>query len=327
METYKLPKAMSDIINVGEEQGDIKKALQEVSDSNNAVLLTFIAPYGSVKVSPVEERVATISLVEEWSVEYALSCISGELDNTENLYLLINSPGGAVPSCYSIAYMLRNCFKNIKAFIPQVALSGGSLIALSSNELVMGPASRLSPFDVQVPYKGEHVSAYAMGKALSRLTQYFKTVRAEEAPYPWCAMADKLDAIILEEWSTSLSEMAGYATEIVRSAGYKEEQVKRIVRALVLTENTHSFVIHKERAKEMGLNVSEREEDVAVLNLMREWLTQYAFESKATHCIRYVLPKSLKRKKGGLKGGQKNESVTSQQKGRRAKKGSTNEKA
>ena len=299
---FELPQPMKGIVNVSEETGDIKKDLQKVADKDDAVMLAFIAPYGAVRVSPIEERIATVGFVEEWGVEFALSSICSKIDNPDKLYILINSPGGIPPSCYNISHMLRSCFPFIKAFVPQVALSGGTLMALSSNKLVMGAASRFSPFDVQVPYSESHVSAYAMGKALSRITEYFRTKTAEEAPYPWKSMADKLDPVILESWSTSLAEIGVYANELLRKSGYTDEECRKVIKALVLTENTHSFVIHRDRAKEIGLHVSDDDEDAKVLNIMREWLSGYAFESKVTHCIRYILPKTKQLKGGGNDG-------------------------
>jgi hypothetical protein len=112
----------------------------------------------------------------------------------------------------------------------------------------------------------------------------------EEAPYPWRAMADKLDAVILEDWTTALLEIGGYVEEILQAAGYSEEKRRSIIKALVLTDKTHSYVVHKHRAGMIGLNVSKDQKDETLLNLMRLWLCDYAFEKEATHCIRYLVP-------------------------------------
>jgi hypothetical protein len=293
---FTLPEQIRKIVNVKREDGSLEKKLQQISDENVAVLIAFIAPYGGVRVSPIEERSAAIRMPEEWGVEYVLTEIVNEHEDIKKckLYLLINSPGG-IPACsYNIAYMLQECFGDIKVFVPQLALSGGTLLALSGNNLVMGAASRLSPIDVQVPYFNSTVSAYSMGKALSRLNKYFSTRTVDEAPYPYRAMADKLDPVILEDWSTALNEVGIYANELLEKAGYSKERRESIIKALVLTENTHSFVVHNERAKSIGLNVSEDKKDLETLNIMREWLAEYAFEKEATHCIRYIIPKRRK---------------------------------
>lgn len=291
---FELPESLRDVVNVAKEEGKMAKRLQQISDENKAILLAFIAPYGAVRISPVEERGASIRFVEEWSMEYALSLIRGECSTIGKLYLLVNSPGGIPASCYNIAYMLQTCFSEIKTFVPQMALSGGTLLALTGNQIVMGLVSRFSPIDVQVPHGDGHVSAYAMSRALSRLDDYFKTKRAEEAPYPWCSMADKLDPVKLEDWTTALLEIAGYAEEILKRAKYPEEKRKSIVRALALTDKTHSYVIHRDRASEIGLNVSKDTNDGAILNEMRHWLAEYVFEKEMTHTIRYIIPKLAK---------------------------------
>ncbi len=307
---FELPESIRELVDVKTEDGKVAKTLQEISDRETVVLLAFVAPYASVRVSPVEERSAAIRMPEEWGIEYALSEIENECapGTRRKLYLLINSPGGIPACCYNIAHMIRGCFSSIKVFVPQVALSGGTLLALSGNSLVMGAASRLSPVDVQVPYGENRVSAYAMGKALSRLDKYFSTKTVDESPYPYRAMADKLDPVILEDWTTSLLEIAGYAEELLEAAGYAKEVREKIIKTLVLTDKTHSYVVHKERARPLGLHISDDNEDKATLNVMRAWLAEYAFAKGATHFIRYIMPK--RRKSDGESEGQHEEKPT-----------------
>lgn len=319
MGRFELPESLIKVINVKREDGSIAKRLQEVSDQGNAVLLAFIAPYAGVRVSPVEERGAAIRMPEEWGIEYVLSEVEKQCAelNKLKLYLLVNSPGGVPECCYNIAHMIQAYFSDIKVFIPQVALSGGTLLALTGNKLVMGAASRLSPIDVQVAYGNSTVSAYSMGKALSRLEHYFSTRTVDEAAYPYRAMADKLDPVILEDWTTSLLEIGGYAHELLEAAKYPKEKRETIIKELVLTDKTHSYVIHRERAVSLGLNVSRDEDDSAILNIMRQWLGTYAFEKEMTHCIRYVLParrsneRRADQEKGEPRKGNREPSVTS----------------
>jgi len=59
--------------------------------------------------------------------------------------LLLHSYGGGVDSAYMIAKTLRKNFSKIRVYIPHVAASGATLIAISADEIVMGEISRLSP--------------------------------------------------------------------------------------------------------------------------------------------------------------------------------------
>ena len=89
----------------------------------------------------------------------------------KHAYLLVNSPGGTMISAYKIARAIRSTFDRITAFVPHAAASGGTLLALAGNEIVMGPMSYLTPLDVQIRYKGGFISATTFMKFFSRSLQ------------------------------------------------------------------------------------------------------------------------------------------------------------
>ena len=66
---FELPEQIRKIVNVKKEDSGLAKKLQQISNEDSAVLLAFIAPYGGVRVSPVEERGAAIRMPEEWGME------------------------------------------------------------------------------------------------------------------------------------------------------------------------------------------------------------------------------------------------------------------
>lgn len=72
------------------------------------------------------------------------------LDRSKGLDLILHTPGGAIASTESIVNYLKKLFgKNIRVFVPQIAMSAGTMIALSSKEIVMGKQSNLGPIDPQ----------------------------------------------------------------------------------------------------------------------------------------------------------------------------------
>lgn len=72
------------------------------------------------------------------------------LDWSKGLDLILHTPGGQVAAAESIVYYLKKLFgNNIRAFIPQIAMSAGTMIALSTREIVMGKQSNLGPIDPQ----------------------------------------------------------------------------------------------------------------------------------------------------------------------------------
>lgn len=72
------------------------------------------------------------------------------LDKTKGLDIILHTPGGQIAATESIVHYLRSIFGNdIRTFIPQIAMSAGTMIALSCKEIIMGKQSNLGPIDPQ----------------------------------------------------------------------------------------------------------------------------------------------------------------------------------
>ncbi len=64
--------------------------------------------------------------------------------------LILHTPGGLVLASEQIARALLRHEAKITVFVPHYAMSGGTLIALGANEIVMDPNAVLGPVDPQV---------------------------------------------------------------------------------------------------------------------------------------------------------------------------------
>ena len=74
-----------------------------------------------------------------------------ELDHTKGLDLILHTPGGETGATESLVDYLRSiCGSDIRAFVPQLALSGGTIIACGCKEIYMGKHSSLGPIDPQI---------------------------------------------------------------------------------------------------------------------------------------------------------------------------------
>ena len=76
----------------------------------------------------------------------------------KGLDLILHTPGGALAAAESIVDYLRRMFGyDIRAIVPQIAMSAGTMIACSCKQIVMGKESNLGPIDPQyngVPARG-----------------------------------------------------------------------------------------------------------------------------------------------------------------------------
>jgi serine dehydrogenase proteinase len=65
------------------------------------------------------------------------------------LDLILHSPGGSAEAADSIMGYLRTRFDHIRAVVPVAAMSAATMIALASDEIMMGAHSQLGPIDPQ----------------------------------------------------------------------------------------------------------------------------------------------------------------------------------
>jgi ClpP class serine protease len=64
--------------------------------------------------------------------------------------LVLHTPGGLVLASLQIARAVRQHKGKVTVFVPHYAMSGGTLIALAADEIVMSPHAVLGPVDPQV---------------------------------------------------------------------------------------------------------------------------------------------------------------------------------
>lgn len=73
-----------------------------------------------------------------------------ELDKSKGLDLILHTPGGDLAATESLIQYLRSIFgTDIRAIIPQLAMSAGTMISCSCKEIIMGKNSSLGPIDPQ----------------------------------------------------------------------------------------------------------------------------------------------------------------------------------
>lgn len=70
--------------------------------------------------------------------------------------MIVHTPGGLVLAAEQIAWALAQHPARVTVFVPHYAMSGGTLLALAADEIVMDPFAVLGPVDPQI---GQHAAA------------------------------------------------------------------------------------------------------------------------------------------------------------------------
>ena len=246
------------------------------------------------KYSPVSSAGARINIADEFGVEEALKRIQSDIakTNTKKAYLLINSLGGELSSSFKIAQAIRDAFDDITVFVPHIAASGGTLLALAGNKIRMGMMSQLSPVDPQILYSNHgFVSVNSLART-KRLDRKFEKQREQEIGYPDRRMAEMPEPAVYEEFYGIRRASEKYLAAILKRTKYTKEEIDKII-SLIFNLPTHSFVIGKSVAKEMGLKVVSNG-DPEEWDLMRDWFAKYVDQETDRHFIRYCIPRAKK---------------------------------
>lgn len=183
------------------------------------------------------------------------------LDKSKGLDLILHTPGGNVAATESIVNYLRSVFGNdIRAFIPQIAMSAGTMIALSCKEIVMGKQSNIGPID---PHFGG-ISCAGVIEEFDNAVEGI-ALRPSSAPL-WQVIVSKYHPTFLGDcqkaidWSNKMVEEWLCSNMFIKHEDPKAD-AKKIIDTLGSHKATfsHSKHIHMEECINLGLKVTALE--------------------------------------------------------------------
>jgi len=88
-----------------------------------------------------------------------------KLGDVHTLNLILHSPGGDGTVVETFVALCRTYCKRFRVIIPTAAKSAATLIALGTDEIVMGPPSEIGPIDAQVPILVSGTRRYVLAQS------------------------------------------------------------------------------------------------------------------------------------------------------------------
>jgi len=161
-------------------------------------------------------------------------------DDNVPIDLIIHTPGGLVLAAGQIARAIKRHKAKTTVIVPHYAMSGGTLIALAADEIIMNPDAVLGPVDPQLGMGGSVVPAASVVKVL------------EEKP------VDKIDdqTLILADVSRkALKQMEDFVLSLLKDK-LPEDKAREVARDLTSGKWTHDYPLTVETVRSMGLNVN-----------------------------------------------------------------------
>ncbi|MEN4042421.1 MAG: ATP-dependent Clp protease proteolytic subunit [Anaerolineaceae bacterium] len=149
--------------------------------------------------------------------------------------LILHTPGGLVLASEQIANALARHPAKVTVLVPHYAMSGGTLIALAANEIIMDENAVLGPVDPQV---GQFPAASIL-----------KVLESKDA--------NKIDdnTMILADIAAKAVNQVKATIRRLGCCHYTPEEAERLAEDLASGRWTHDYPITIEEARQLGLKI------------------------------------------------------------------------
>jgi ATP-dependent protease ClpP protease subunit len=227
-----------------------QKYLNEISKCTNRNVITYYSGW-------MQKPTAADVSINDKDINAFMEAVY-KLDKSKGVDLILHTPGGDIAATEKIIDYLHSIFKgDIRAIVPQMAMSAGSMIAVSCKEIMMGKQSCLGPFDPQIG-----------GVACQSVLKEFEKAKDDIRQNPhalglWQVMFSKYNPTFLVTCEQAIELSDDLADEILSKNFSEKSKRKEILKAFNNNDVTkvHSRHISKDKCKAVGLNIIDMEQN------------------------------------------------------------------
>lgn len=188
------------------------------------------------------------------------------IEKDKGLDLILHTPGGGIAAAESIVDYLHRIFGNdIRAIVPHLAMSAGTMIACSCRSIVLAKHSNLGPIDPQMN-----------GLPAAAVKKEFERALAEISANPaalqvWQFILNKYNPTFIGQCEQAVDWAQDFVRKSLQSNMFDGEvdaiaKADKIVKALsdVDANKAHSRHIHIDDCIQLGLKIERLEDDKAL---------------------------------------------------------------
>jgi hypothetical protein len=183
------------------------------------------------------------------------------LDRAKGLDLILHTPGGGIAATQSIVDYLHKMFgNNMRAVVPQIAMSAGTMLACSCRTVVMAKHSNLGPIDPHL----NGIPAYGVIEEFKRAVKEVKA-RPQSAAL-WQPIIAQYRPAFLGQCSHAIKWSNAFVLQQLETVMFEgDPDAKKKARAIVrrLTDysgnRTHSLHLHSDECQRVGIKVEDLE--------------------------------------------------------------------
>jgi len=166
--------------------------------------------------------------------------------------LILHTPGGEVFSALMISRMLKDYPGKIRTIVPAFAMSGGTLLALSTDEIIMNSTACLGPVDPQLGSLFKSGSARSWNQIVK-----FKGKKAEDSSISMAMTGSQYTRSIRDHLEDTMD------------FGLSTNQKKKISDYLTSGNIEHAYALTPSRLTDLGIPVKIMKNTKVIENLMK----------------------------------------------------------
>ena len=165
-----------------------------------------------------------------------MECVH-KLDRSKGLDLILHTPGGNISATQSLVHYLRSMFgDDIRAIVPQMAMSAGTMLACSCKSIVMGKQSNLGPIDPQLNGVPAHSVKEEFNRAAKEIVDANGVVNGARALL-WQKIIGQYHPTFLIQCENAIKQSDKFVKEQLKSVMFKGQRTNskkalKVVRSL-----------------------------------------------------------------------------------------------
>lgn len=230
---------LEDILTPKQLVHKILPLIQELEEDLGGKVLLMVDHDDHAKIDPRLRGKYWIDLEDEVQFLHLLSQFK-----EAPLFLMLCTDGGSITSSDAMVRVLRE-YPHSTSIVPYKAYSAGSLLALSTRHLLMGPYALLSPFDPQLDLRLANNKPQSFSSRL--------LMELDPATHPemeTLAHLTQLDAQIYHQDNM-------LTTTQILSDKYPPSVIQEVKEHLCTGDYPHSKPFHRNDLQKMGLEIGE----------------------------------------------------------------------
>ncbi len=269
-----------------------RRYLRDLHEYTQRDTIVYASAFSSKKLPNIPPLLVSITPEDIQGFMSALHGLKGD-----KLDIILHSPGGSLEAADQIVQYLRSKYTEIRAIVPQNAMSAATMIACACDSIVMGKHSAIGPIDPQVTVPAQQGFYAAAAQAiLDEFDQAKREIAADQRTIPlWVTKMQSYPPGLLRSCQMALDLSKEKVAEwlgkyMFRGQPSGQAKADRIAQWLgdANVHKTHGRPIMLAEARAQGLVIDALEDDQPLQERVLSLFHAVSVTLEITPCMKFV---------------------------------------